>query len=263
MFSEALCFITLKFNIRKVVKQMNIHEFSDLLLEYALDNENYKQWREIHGKAFGKVFLSAFNDSPEAQLHLTAALIKISKRDFNDGLTILLMLEKACFNDFDCFALYYFIGLCYEFLENEEQMNEYYEKMLRYDENYLFIIAFHPYYRTAKFAQRKSENAKAISYYKKALELYSENETDSVKLQNIGQIYFDMCTVFFACADFEKSREFLEKSYNFSTAENPQRNYIMAVLYAVEGKSDESRKLVESLPAYLKADCERQISLLS
>lgn len=242
---------------------MNINEFSDLLLEHTLENENYRQWREIHGKAFGKVFLSAFNDSPEAQIHLTAALIKISNRDFNGGLAILLMLEKICFNDFDCFALCYFIGLCYEFLENEEQMNEYYEKMLEYDENYLFIIAFHPYYRTAKFAQRKSENAKALSYYKKALQLYSENETDSVKLQNIGQIYFDMCTVFFSCADFERSREFLEKSCKYSPAENPQRNYIMAVLYAVEGKSDESRKIIESLPDYLKADCERQISLIS
>ena len=112
---------------------MDINEFAELMREYALDNENYKQWREIHGKAFGDVFLAAFEESAEAQIHLTAALIKISKRDFNGGLSTLLMLESVCFNDFDCAALSYFIGLCYELLENEPQMNKYYEQMQKYD----------------------------------------------------------------------------------------------------------------------------------
>ncbi len=239
---------------------MDINEFFYLLHEYTLDNENYKKWREIHGDAFGKVFLSAFEESPEAQIHLTAALIKIAKRDFVNGLEILLMLEDFCFNDFDCFAIFYFIGLCYEFLENEGLMNKYYEKMLKYDEDYMFKIAFHPYYRTAKFAQRKSENKKALIYYNKALELYPENETDTVKLENMGQIYYDIGTICLSCHDYEKSREFLEKSCKCSPAENPQRNYVMAILCAVEGKPEESKKLVDSLPDYLKANCEQLIS---
>lgn len=239
---------------------MNINQFFDLLQKYTLDDENYKQWREIHGKAFGKIFLSAFEESEEAQIHLTASLIKISKRDFNGGLAILLILENACFNNFDFFALYYFIGLCYEFLENEELMNKYYEKMLEYDEDYSFKIGFHPYYRTAKFAQRKSENIKALNYYKKALGLYSENETETLKLENMGQIYYDMGTVCLSCKDYENSRIFLEKSYKCSPADNPQRNYVMAILYAVEGKCSESKKLVETLPDFLKAECEKIIS---
>lgn len=97
----------------------DMNEIFNLMQEYALDNENYKEWREIHGKAFGKLFLSAFDDSTEAQIRLTAALIRISKRDFNVGLAKLLMLERFCINDFDSFALSYFTGLCYEFLENE------------------------------------------------------------------------------------------------------------------------------------------------
>ncbi len=241
---------------------MNINEFFYLLQEYTLNYENYKQWREIHGKAFGKIFLSAFEESSEAQIHLTASLIKISKRDFNGGLSILLVLENACFNDFDSFALCYFIGLCYEFLENEELMNKYYAKMLEYDEDYSFKIGFHPYYRTAKFAQRKSENSKALNYYKKALGLYSENETETLKLENMGQIYYDMGTVCLSCKNYETSRMYLEKSYKCSPAENPQRTYVMAVLYAVEGKSSESEKLVETLPEYLKAECKKIISLI-
>lgn len=239
---------------------MEAYEFLSSMQEYALDNENYIKWREIHGNAFGEVFLSAFDESPEAQIHLTASLIKISKRDFNGGLAILLMLEQFCFNDFDSFALSYFTGLCYEFLENEEEMNKYYDKMLEYDFDFKFIIGFHPYYRTAKFAQRKSENAKALEYYKKAYELYSDDETDAVKLQNLGQLCFDLGSVYLSVKDYVKSREFLEKSCRFSPAENPQRSYVLAILCAIEGKKDESKQLVDSLPDNLKVICEQIIS---
>lgn len=241
---------------------MDINEFAELMREYALDNENYKQWREIHGKAFGDVFLAAFEESAEAQIHLTAALIKISKRDFNGGLSTLLMLESICLSDFDCAVLSYFIGLCYELLENEPQMNKYYEQMQKYDIKFTFMVAFHPYYRTAKIAQRKAENAKALSYYNKALELFSENEADTAGLENMGQIYYDMATIYLSCQDYDKSWEFIEKSCKCSPAENHQRNYIIAVLYAIEGKKDESKKLVDSLPDYLKEHCERLISTI-
>ena len=239
---------------------MDIQEFFDLLQEYALDNENYKKWREIHGKAFGDIFLSAFQESQEAQLHLTAALIRISKRDFQGGLTILLMLENVCVSDFDCFATSYFIGLCYEFLENEEQMNKYYEKMAEYDEDVSFLVAFHPYYRTAKFAQRKSENEKALKYYRKALGFYSDNEADGVKRENMGQICYDMGTVSLSCHDNAKAWKCIEKSINYSPAENPQRNYVMAILCATKGRMDEARELVDGLPDYLKINCQQIIS---
>lgn len=236
-------------------------EFYDSLQEYALNNENYKKWREIHGKAFGKVFLSAFEESPDAQIHLTAALIRISKRDFNGGLEKLLELEQICFRDFDWFALSYFLGLCYEFLENEEKMNKYYEQMSEYDEDCLFLIAFHPFYRTAKFAQRKAENEKALRYYHKALSLFSENESDPEKLTNMGQICVDLGTVYFSCQKYEKARVFLEKSEQYSPAVNPQRNYVTALLLAVEGKREESAKLVAGLPDFLKTACEQVMIL--
>ena len=239
---------------------MDLNESYYSFQEYDSENEKLIKWREIHGNMFGKVFLSAFEDSPEAQNYLTVALIKISERSFNDGLSMLQMLEDLCFNDFDCFALYYFIGLCYEFLENEEEMNEYYKKMMEYDINYSFVIYFHPYYRTAKFAQRKSQNAKALSYYIKALELYSQKELDSEKLENMGQIYYDMATICLSCHDYEKSWDLIEKSQKCSPAENPERNYIMALLYAIEGKKDEAQKIVDSLPDYLKGNCEQLIA---
>lgn len=239
---------------------MDMNEYFDMLTEYALDNENYLKWREIHGKAFGDIFLSAFRDSAEAQIHLTVALIKIADRDFNVGLSRLLMLEQFCFDDFDCFVHSYFTGLCYEFLENEEQMNKYYDRMFSYDFDFKLIIAFHPYYRTAKFAQRKSENEKALYYYNKALELYSDDESDAVKRENMGQICYDMGTVYLSCQDYAKSREFIEKSCRYSPAENPQRNYVEAIVCAVEGRTDKAKRLVDGLPDYLKAACEKIIA---
>ena len=139
-------------------------------------------------------------------------------------------------------------------------MNKYYDKMLEYDFDFKFIIGFHPYYRTAKFSQRKSDNTKALNYYNKALELYTENEKDTVSLENMGQIYYDLGTVYLSCKDYEKSRECLDKSFNFSPADNPQRNYVLAILYAVDGKSVEARKIVDSLPDYLKSNCQQIIS---
>jgi hypothetical protein len=44
---------------------MDINEFCYLLKEQALDNENYKQWRIIHGRAFGEIFLNAFEEKEE------------------------------------------------------------------------------------------------------------------------------------------------------------------------------------------------------
>lgn len=146
------------------------------------------------------------------------------------------------------------------FYPKETQISKYYDKMLTYGFDLHFIIAFHPYYRTAKFAQRKSENAKALEYYKKAYELYSDDETDAVKLENLGQLCYDLGSVYLSVKDYKKSREFLEKSYRFSPAENPQRSYVLAILCAIEGKKDESKQLVDSLPDNLKVICKQIIS---
>ncbi len=238
---------------------MDIYDFFGSMQEYALDSENYKKWRKIHGNAFGYVFSSAFEDSPELQMHLTAALIKVSKRDYDSGLSMLKQLEDFCLCDFDSFALNYFIGLCFECMENEEQMNIYYEKMCESDLNYSFTMAFHPYYRTAKFAQRKSENEKSLHYYNKALEVYLEQDETDDKKETIGQIYYEMGTVCLSCGALKKSREFLERSCEYSPIENLQRTYVTAILCAAEGNIAESEKLVNSLPDYLKTECQRLI----
>lgn len=229
-------------------------------MEYTLENERYQEWRTIHTNTFGDVFTLAFEDVQEAQLQLTAALIKISKRDYDGGLQMLKKLEDFCFCAFDCFALSYFIGLCYEFIGNEEQMNHYYEAMSEQNIDYLFTMVFHPFYRSAKFAQRKSENEKALHYYKKAIDLYLGQETSADKRRTIGLLYYEMGTVYLSCQNYKKSRQFLEKSYEYCPEENAHRTYVTAILCAAEGNRAEAEKLIHTLPEYLKTECQRILS---
>ena len=75
----------------------------------------------------------------------------------------------------------------------------------------------------------------------------------------MGQIYCDMGTVYLSCKDYKKSHEYLDKSFKFSPADNPQRNYVLTVLCAAEGKIVDARKLVDNLPDHLKAYCQQII----
>ena len=90
--------------------------------------------------------------------------------------------------------------------------------------------------------------------------LYCDDETDAVKLQNMGQICYDIGTVYLSCQDYVKSHQFLDMSCKYSPADNPQRNYVLAILFAVEGKREEAKKIVDSLPDYLKANCQQIVS---
>lgn len=234
---------------------MDLNNFYDLMLEHALNDENYKQWREIHGKTFGDVFLSAFEGNSEAQIRLTAALIKTTRREFDTALTNLIALESFCNNNFDSAVLSYFIGLHYEFLLNEKQMTEYYEKMQDYGQDFLFNTAFHPYYRTAKFAQRESECEKAINYYRKAIQFYSDNEINSEKQKILSQLYFEIATVYTYKHEYEKGSLFIGRSFDYDKTQNPQRNYILAILCALDEKHEMLKQLLDSMPGILKTNC--------
>ncbi len=241
---------------------MDINEFYDILTEYSLDSENYKKWREVHGGAFGNTFLKAFEDNPEAQIHLTAALINISQRRFEVAMPKLNLLKDFCNNEFDEAVINYFIGLNFEFLGNENQMIYYYNNLLNSDVSFLFNQSFHPYYRTAKFAQRDSECSKALHYYEKALEFYDDIEIDNEKSKILSFIYYDMGTVYLYSHNYEKAIEFLDVSCKFNSALNSQRDYVLAVLYAVQGKKDELNSLFNNMSQFLRINCESMTSAI-
>lgn len=234
---------------------MDINEFYSLLSEYTLNNENYRQWRKIHGEAFGDIFLSAFRENEEAQIHLTAALISISQRNFAKGMPVLKHLECLCDNEYDSTAINYFIGLNHEFLGNEPEMTEYYEKVLSSDINFLFNFAFHPYYRTAKFAQRDSECSKALYYYFKALDFHKKAELNEQAAKIVCHIVYDIATVYGYMHDYDKAEHFLSVSYKYDKSENQHRDYVNAIVHAVRGEEEETGKLVRKMSPFLKSNC--------
>lgn len=241
---------------------MDINEFNYLLSEYALNSDNYKNWRKIHGNAFGNTFLRAFEGNPEAQIHLTAALINISQRNFEQAMPKLNLLKSICDNSYDEAVINYFIGLNYECLGDEEQMTIYYDNLYNSGVSLLFNQSLHPYYRTAKFAQRDSECSKALYYYKKALAFYENTEIDAEKAKLVSFINYDIGTVYVYSHKYEKAKEHLDISCEYNSALNGQRDYVLAILYAVQGKENELNLLLENMSQFLRMNCEAMTSAI-
>lgn len=226
------------------------------------DNANYQSWREIHTRAFGDIFASAFSDNPEAQVHLTAALIHISNRRFEEAMPKLDLLENICVSEFDEAAVHYFKGLNHEFMGNEENMTAYYEKLLASEIPLRVPFSFHPYYRTAKFAQRDSECRKAVYYYRKALSFYDGIVPDAKISANAGQIIYDIATVYLYMHRYDECERFLSWSKTYLPQNHQQRDFVETILYAAQGKAKESQQLLSGLQPFFKSNCEPTVKAI-
>ncbi len=236
--------------------------YYELLKEYALNNENYKGWRDVHTKAFGEIFSLAFNDREDAQIHLTAALINISERKFDIAMPKLKMLESICVTEYDRAAINYFIGLNYEMMGNENKMNEYYENLKSSCITFVFPFVFHPYYRIAKFAQRDMEFGKAVFYYQKALSFYEDLTPDAKMKSSVSQIIYDIATIYICMHEYEEAEKLLEISKSYDDSENQHRTYVTAILYAAQGRVNDSRALLNELNPFLRGNCEPMVNAI-
>lgn len=235
---------------------MNENDFYDELKKQALDSDNYKKWRKEHTKVFGKLFADAFSESEEAQICFTAALISISQRQFDKAMPKLDMLEGMILNERDEAAIYYFKGLNHEMLGNSELMEEYYEELKELSSIPKFVLSLHPYYRTAKFAQRDSECSKSMYYYRKALDFYRDVELDAHTASVASHIIYDIATLCLYMHEYDQCEHFLEFSYKYDKSKNAQRDYVKAILLALQGKRAECEKLVSGLNLFLKGNCQ-------
>jgi len=233
-----------------------MEDYNDLLKEYALNNENYQNWRSEHTKMFGKLFSAAFEENKEAQIHFTAALINISQRNFKNAMPKLQVLESICETENDFNAIYYFTGLNHEMMENESKMNEYYEKLATSKAPLIFPIALHPYYRTAKFAQRDSECTKAVFYYRKALTFYDGTVPDAKTKAVISHIIYDIATIYLYMHEYDECKRFLDLSEKYDSSDNQHITYVNSILCAVLGKTKECKLLLKKMNAFLRRNCE-------
>lgn len=233
-----------------------MEDYNELLTKYALNSDNYKGWRKTHTGMFGRIFSHAFSENAEAQIHLTAALINISNRNFEGAMPKLDVLKDMCASDYDHAAVNYFTGLNYEMLGNESEMNKHYEKLKETDVSFVFPLPFHPYYRTAKFAQRDSECNKAISYYRKAVMIYDGMTPNKQINASVSHILYDIATVYLYMHNYSECERFLQLSVNYDSDVNSHRTYVTALLYAVRGEKDECRRLMSGLNDFLRENCE-------
>lgn len=234
---------------------MDIYDFYDNVKEYAKNSDGYLHWRKIHGEAFGRAYLSAFEDNEDAQLFLTSALTAISKKDFSKAEPIISYLYRLCNNDFDKAAVCYFSGLNFEFMNELEKMNRCYEELQSLNVSLHYNIIFHPYYRTAKLMAKEAECSSALLYYNKALSFYDEKTPDSEQRKIFAQIYSDIAAVFLYTHRYQEAVSSLKKSFSFDESDIEQRNYCIAILNAIEGRRDEVGKIIKKLSPLLSRAC--------
>ena len=234
----------------------------ELLMDLASNDKNYKAWREEHTKIFGDIFALAFAENKEAQIQLTAALINVSKRNFDDAISKLSTLKELCINDYDSAVMDYFNGLVHEMLGSLAEMDEHYERLRSADVSLVFPIAFHPYYRTAKFAQRDSECSKSLFYYKKALEFYDGTVPNSDEKPTVSQIIYDIATICLYMHRYEECEHFLQLSKKYDASDNQHRTYVTAILLATQGKESESGKLLSELNDFLRKNCKSTVDAI-
>ena len=229
-----------------------MQDYNDFLGKFSLNNDNYINWRREHTKMFGDIFALAFDGNTESQIVLTAALINIASRDFSSAKSKLATLEGIATSDFDIAAINYFSGLTFELIGDEEKMCEYYERLLATDSNFVYPISFHPYYRTAKFAQRDSECSKALYYYKKALSMYEGYPLTANVKSSSSKIIYDIATISLYMHNYNECERFLALSERYDPSESEQRIYVKSILCAVQNRISESYSLAEGLNGFFK-----------
>ena len=226
-------------------------------------NENYFRWRDVHTKIFGSIFSEAFSESPESQIALTAALMNIANRDPEGAIEKLKSLRGVAEgNSDDTATLNYFIGLSYEMLGEESEMNECYTALLSSDTKFYYPIMFHPYYRAAKNAQRAAECTKSERYYKKALSFYDGLELDEDVKASVSQILYELATLNLYMHSYDNSDNLLKLSEQYDPRVNFQRSYVKAVLCALLEREDEMNEALKGVHPDIKPHCLKTVDLI-
>ncbi len=220
--------------------------------ENARESENYKKWREVHTRAFGALYSEAFRDNSAAELQLTAALNNISGRKFEEAIPLLESAAQICTEDSDRAAVNTFLGMAYERLGDTEKMEECYELARASGARLEMVTQLHPYYYTAKMAQREMTFGKAVYYYQKALEFYDGQSPTGQAAETVSYIMYDLATIFVTTHRYDDCERFLKLSKSYSAAENQQRDYVYAILMAVLGKKEKSLSTLERLTPLLR-----------
>ena len=95
-----------------------------------------------------------------------------------------------------------------------------------------------------------------------ALSFYDVNDTDQKNRAAIGQLIYDIATIFLYTHRYDKCESYLELSRKFDSGDNQHRTYVTSILYAVQGKREESQKLLGQMSDFLKSNCRPMLEAI-
>ena len=202
-------------------------------------SENFAGWRKVHTDTFGAIFARAFEGIPQAAIQLTAALTRLSRRDFSGALALLEELMPLAENEFDSTAVNYFAGLACELSGDIPTMSEYYDAVFASNTHVSFTPAFHPYYKIAKNAHREGRCTLAVSLYTKALSYYNVQRSGFRPAPlAVANLFCELGMVLLYMQDYDGAWDAISASEKICKDEILSKSYALAVLNAVKGNYD-------------------------
>ena len=207
-------------------------------------NDFQKSW-SVHLQAFGPILEPAFVNNYQARIHLTAALNKISRRDVKGGLLKLSSLKKFCEADADYAAYLFFLGLCFEFSGDKDNMISCYLKSGEYGHKFYL-----PYLKVAKGAHADAVFEVAEQNYKAAISCYDGTETDAQSKTILASAYTNLASCLTMMHRYSEAEEALAASEEV-LPQQQGRDATKAILCAAMGKADEANGLLSEMEAQL------------
>lgn len=190
-----------------------------------------KQWA-IHMGAFGPILGPAFAEDYQSRIHLIAALNHISRRDVRSGLKKLQQLQEKCETNGDKAAWLFFVGLCYEFAGQQEQMLSFYQAAGEFHHRF-----YMPYLKLAKWFQQGCLYDRAEENYRLAIGCFEGTGPDDADRRILGSAYTGLATALTMMHRYGEAEEALFASRQL-WPDAPGRSAAEAVLYAALGQQE-------------------------
>ena len=213
---------------------------------------NYESWKATHTATFGRLFSEAYSGNESQKLMLTAALIKITQRDFRGAVEKLTELWHTTDTEYEMSVLNYYRGLIAELCENGDEMEEYYSAIGECEYISDVPFPFLPYYRTGKLAARECECTSAIEYFRRSLSYLEGKEPDERISASIGRITVDIASVYIGMHMHDEAQRFLAISERYSPGIDQTRLSVQITLDAINGEREKAYHGLSAVDKTLK-----------
>ena len=224
---------------------MKKETLADKLAKKSFESESFqKSWR-VHMQAFGPILEPAFAEDYQSRIHLTAALNHISRREVQAGFDKLKSLKNACQCDADHAALLFFLGLCFEFAGDKENMLGCYTSCAEYGHKFYL-----PYLKVAKSAHADAVFEVAEANYRSAIACYDGVELDTQSRIILASAFSNLASCLTMMHRFDEAEKALADSESILPLQQG-RDATKAILFAAMGRAEEAEQLVNAVATQL------------